>query len=109
MRISPRDVGHVVIGSEVILKVDTYNYSLYGGVPSKLSQVSASSYLDEQGNAYFKGYIELPQNYVGINPAANRITPGMTLIADIKTGEKTLMQYLTRPINNALDTAFRER
>jgi adhesin transport system membrane fusion protein len=65
--------------------------------------------MDEQGNAYFKGYIELPQNYVGSDPAANRITPGMTLIADIKTGEKTLMQYLTRPINNALKTSFRER
>ena len=45
--------------------------------------------MDEQGNAYFKGYIELPQNYVGSDPAANRITPGMTLVADIKTGEKT--------------------
>jgi adhesin transport system membrane fusion protein len=65
--------------------------------------------MDEQGNAYFKGYIELPQNYVGSDPAANRITPGMTLVADIKTGEKTLMQYLTRPINNALKTSFRER
>lgn len=109
VRISPRDVGHVEIGSDVVVKVDTYNYSLFGGIPSKLTQVSASSYLDDKGNTYFKGYIDLPQNYVGMDPAANRITPGMTLVADIKTGEKTLMQYLTRPINNALDTAFRER
>ena len=109
VRISPRDVGHVEIGSEVVLKVDTYNYSLFGGIASKLEQVSASSFLDEQGNAYFKGYIVLPQNFVGGDPAANRITPGMTLVADIKTGEKTLFQYLIRPINNALGTAFRER
>lgn len=109
VRISPRDVGHVEIGSEVNLKVDTYNYSLYGAIDATLTDVSASSFMDEQGNAYFKGYIELPQNYVGSDPAANRITPGMTLVADIKTGEKTLMQYLTRPINNALKTSFRER
>jgi len=109
VRISPRDVGHVEIGSEVNLKVDTYNYSLYGAIDATLTNVSASSFMDEQGNAYFKGYIELPQNYVGSDPAANRITPGMTLVADIKTGEKTLMQYLTRPINNALKTSFRER
>ena len=109
VRISPRDVGHVEIGSEVVLKVDTYNYSLFGGIASKLEQVSASSFLDEQGNAYFKGYIVLPKNFVGADPAANRIAPGMTLVADIKTGEKTLFQYLIRPINNALDTAFRER
>lgn len=109
VRISPRDVGHVEIGSEVNLKVDTYNYSLYGAIDAILTDVSASSFMDEQGNAYFKGYIELPQNYVGTDPAANRITPGMTLVADIKTGEKTLMQYLTRPIKNALNTSFRER
>lgn len=109
VRISPRDVGHVEIGSEVLLKVDTYNYSLYGGIPSQLTNVSASSYLDEQGNSYFKGYIELPQNFVGPDPAANRLTPGMTLVADIKTGEKSLMQYLLRPINNAINTSFRER
>jgi len=109
VRISPRDVGHVEIGSEVLLKVDTYNYSLYGGIPSQLTNVSASSFLDEQGNSYFKGYIELPQNFVGPDPAANRLTPGMTLVADIKTGEKSLMQYLLRPINNAINTSFRER
>jgi hypothetical protein len=33
----------------------------------------------------------------------------MTLVADIKTGEKTLMAYLTRAINNALNASFRER
>lgn len=109
VRISPRDVGHVLVGSPVQLKIDTYNYSLYGPIDATLSDVSASSYLDEQGDAYFKGYVNLPQNYVGGNASVNRVTPGMTLVADIKTGEKTLMQYLMRPINNALNTAFRER
>ena len=109
VRISPRDVGHVEVGSEVLLKVDTYNYSLYGGITTELTDVSASSFLDEQGNSYFKGYVNLPQNFVGVDPAANRLTPGMTLIADIKTGEKSLMAYLMRPINNAISTSFSER
>ncbi|MCP5381142.1 MAG: HlyD family type I secretion periplasmic adaptor subunit [Kordiimonadaceae bacterium] len=109
VRISPRDVGHVKIGSEVLLKVDTYNYSLYGGLSTKLTNVSASSFVDENGNAYFKGYIDLPQNYVGSDPSANRLTPGMTLVADIKTGEKSLLAYLMRPIRNAVSTSFRER
>lgn len=109
VRISPRDVGHVIIGSQVVLKVDTYNYSLYGGIASKLTQVSATSFLDDEGNAYFKGYIDLPINYIERNGQQYIVTPGMTLVADIKTGEKTLMQYLIRPINNALNTAFRER
>ncbi len=109
VRISPRDVGHVEIGSEVMIKVDTYNYTQYQGINAALTNVSASSFLDEQGDAYFKGYVDLPQNYVGSNPNANRVTSGMTVVADIKTGEKTLFEYLTRPIERAFKESFDER
>ncbi|WP_417317274.1 HlyD family type I secretion periplasmic adaptor subunit [Emcibacter sp.] len=109
VRISPRDIGHVDLGEEVLLKIDTYNFARFGGVKGTLNQVSASSFIDEEGQSYFKGVVVLPQDYVGSNPASNRITPGMTLVADIKTGDKTLLQYLVKPINNALTTSFRER
>ncbi len=109
VRISPRDIGHVSVGSKVLIKVDTYNYSRYGSIDSQLSYLSASSFIDETGKAYFKGFINLPQNYIGIDPESNRVTTGMTVVADIQTGHKTLLQYLTKPINNAINTAFRER
>ncbi len=109
VRISPRDIGHVRVGSEVLVKIDTYNFARYGSITGQLNQVSASSFMDEKGETYFKGLIELPQNYIGTDPNSNRITPGMTVVADIQTGKKTLLQYLVKPINNALDTSFRER
>ncbi|MCC3860329.1 HlyD family type I secretion periplasmic adaptor subunit [Pseudemcibacter aquimaris] len=109
VRISPRDVGHVTAGNEVTLKVDTYDYSVYGSIEAKLTTVSASSFIDEQGDSYFKGYIDLPRNYVGADTAANRITPGMTLVADIKTGEKSLFKYLMKPISRGIDNSFGER
>lgn len=109
VKISPRDIGHVNIGTEVLLKIDTYNFSRYGSIASNLSHVSASSFLDADGNTYFKGLVDLPNNYIGTDPKSNRITSGMTVVADIQTGKKTLLQYLVKPINNALDTSFRER
>jgi len=109
VRISPRDVGHVQVGEDVLVKVDTYNFARFGGISGTLNHVSASSFIDEQGENYFRGIVELPQNFIGPDPQSNRITAGMTVIADIKTGEKTLLQYLVKPINNALNTSFRER
>ncbi|MCK5424608.1 MAG: HlyD family type I secretion periplasmic adaptor subunit [Emcibacter sp.] len=109
VKISPRDIGHVSIGTKVLLKIDTYNYARYGSITSSLAQVSASSFMDEEGETYFKGLVELPYNYIGSDPKSNRITSGMTVVADIQTGRKTLLQYLVKPINNALDTSFRER
>lgn len=109
VKISPRDIGHVSVGTDVLIKLDTYNFARYGSLSGNLNHVSASSFMDEKGETYFKGLIELPQNFIGTDPASNRITSGMTVVADIQTGKKTLLQYLVKPINNALDTSFRER
>ncbi len=109
VRISPSDVGHAEIGSEVMVKVDTYNYTMYQGIDAHLTNVSASSFLDEQGEAYFKGYIELPKNYVERAGQQYVVTPGMTVVADIKTGEKTLFEYLMKPIQRAVTESFREQ
>ncbi len=109
VKISPRDIGHMEIGTEVLLKIDTYNFARYGSISGRLDHISASSFIDNEGVTYFQGLIKLPQNYIGIDPKSNRITSGMTVVADIQTGKKTLLQYLIKPINNALDTAFRER
>ena len=109
VRISPRDIGHVDLGTEVLVKIDTYNFARYGSITSSLDHISASSFMDEEGNSYFKGLVALPQNYIGTDPKSNRITSGMTVVADIRTGKKTLLQYLVKPINNALNTSFRER
>ena len=66
-------------------------------------------FLDENKKPYYKAFITLNQLYVGKNPDVNHITVGMTVQADIHTGEKTLMQYLIKPVYNAIKSSFRER
>lgn len=109
VRISPQDVGHVKVGKPALVKVETYDFARYGGIEGKVSHVSAASFLDEEGQPYFKGRVSLERNFVGPEQANYILTPGMTLVADIKTGEKSLMGYLVRPVYNALGPAFSER
>ena len=45
-------------------------------------------------NPHYKGIIALDQDYVGSNPDLNNVAPGMTVLADIHTGTKTLLEYL---------------
>ncbi|GER06385.1 HlyD family type I secretion periplasmic adaptor subunit [Iodidimonas muriae] len=108
-RISPRDIGHITVGQTVTVKVDTYDYTRFGGVTGTVKSVSATSFKDEDGNFYFKCLISLDKNYVGNDPRNNAITAGMTLVADIKTGEKSLLGYLWRPVQQSLSGAFTER
>lgn len=108
-KIKPRDVGHVRIGQPVTVKVTTYDFARFGGISGELRDVSASTFLDEQGEPYYKGIIELDRNFVGHDPSQNRVMPGMTVQADIKTGKKTLFEYLLKPVYSSVSTAFRER
>jgi membrane fusion protein, adhesin transport system len=109
VRVSPMDIGHVKVGKPVIVKVSTYDFARYGGIAGRVETVSASSFLDEEGKAYFRARVALERAYVGQAGAGRIVTPGMTIIADIKTGSKTLMAYMMRPVSNALDTGFTER
>ncbi len=108
-RISSRDVGHVRAGQPVTVKVATYDYARYGGVPGTLTGVSASTFVAEDGTPFYKGFVELDRGYVGGDPKHNHVLPGMTIHADIKTGSKTLLQYLLKPFYASVDESFHER
>ncbi|GAA0590688.1 HlyD family type I secretion periplasmic adaptor subunit [Caenispirillum bisanense] len=109
-KIATRDVGHVTAGQPVKIKVSSYDFVRYGSVAGRLEYVSATTYVDEQtGQPYYKGMVTMDRAYLGENPEENRILPGMTVQADVVTGEKTLLEYLLKPIYVSLAHAFRER
>ncbi|MCB2099573.1 MAG: HlyD family type I secretion periplasmic adaptor subunit [Rhodobacterales bacterium] len=108
-RINTRDVGHITVGQPVTVKVVTYDYARYGGISGVLEEISASTYVDEQGAPFYKGVVSLDRAYVGYDPEKNRLLPGMTVQADINTGTKTLLQYLLKPVYSSINAAFRER
>ena len=109
VKIMPGDIGHVAIGQSARVKVSTYDSSRLGGVEGTLEHVSASTFQEDRGDAYYKGVIELSQDYVGSDPSANPILPGMVVDADIVTGNRSLFRYLLKPIQRGLDSAFHER
>lgn len=108
IRISPQDRGHVDLGQKVQVKFSTYDFSRYGAVEGTLAHISATTFVGEGGERYYQGRILLDEDYVGGN-RHNRILPGMTVMSDVITGEKTILQYLLKPIHLSLQTAFRER
>jgi len=108
-KVATRDVGHLKIGQRVKVKVTTYDFARYGAVMGSLERVSASNFVDEKGQPYFKALVTLDQDYVGSVPGALPITPGMTVNAEIITGDKTLLQYMLKPIFSSMQTSFHER
>lgn len=106
-RVSPRDVGALEVGQPVKVKVTAFDFARYGSIEGRLEHISATTFLDDDGQPYYKARIALGQDWVG--RPGNRIMPGMVVQADITTGEKTLIQYLLKPIYIAASQAFTER
>lgn len=109
VRLDPRDIGHVEVGDPAVVRISTYDPMRFGTIPGKISTLSPSTFTSEQGDPFYKGVIMLAQNHVGRTGDRHLILPGMVVTADIVTGQKTLLEYLAKPIYRALDQAFGER
>lgn len=109
VKVSPSDIGHVRIGHPVIIKVTSYDFSRYGSIKGEITGLSATTFVTEKGQSFYKGIISLEKNYVGGDPEKNIILPGMIVNVDIITGKKSLLAYLLKPIHKAFNSAFGER
>ena len=110
MRVSPRDIGFIAVGQKVLIKVDAYDYSRFGAIKGSVIRVSPATFKDEAtGQPYFKATIQPESEFVGDAAKGRRIKVGMTAEADITTGEKTIFQYLLKPVYTTVDTALTER
>ncbi len=109
VQIAARDIGFVKVGQPVNLRVTSFDYARYGIGKGFLKRISASSVVGPDGRPFYKGLVELTNQYVGNVPANHPMQPGMTVEAEILTGQKTLLQYLTKPVIDVLSMSFYER
>jgi len=113
-RVTPSDVGSLKLGLPVTVRVDAFDYSIYGTLKGSLTHISPDT-LSEQGsrgetNVFYRIQVRLDSDQ-SHNPRAQDIVikSGMTTSLDIRTGERTVMQYLIKPIFKAFQGAMTER
>lgn len=116
--ISPRDVAFIRTGQDALIKVSAYDYNIYGGLDGKVVLISPDTLQDDRrpselklnpDQAYYRVLVETDGSYItDKNGKRLDISPGMTATVDIKTGEKTIFQYLIKPITR-MKQAFQER
>jgi HlyD family secretion protein/adhesin transport system membrane fusion protein len=109
VKISPRDIGFVKIGQEVWTKVTAYDFARYGIVPGHLKGYSATTYQDPDGQLYFRGVVALTRTHVNEKTGQHPLLPGMVVQADVKLGDRSVLEYLFTPIYASLRSAFHER
>ena len=113
-RVTPSDVGSLKLDLPVTVRVDAFDYSIYGTLKGRLTHISPDT-LSEQGsrgetNVFYRIQVRLDADQ-SHNPRAQDIgiKSGMTTSLDIRTGERTVLQYLIKPIFKAFQGAMTER
>ncbi|MEO5759608.1 MAG: HlyD family type I secretion periplasmic adaptor subunit [Mesorhizobium sp.] len=109
-RVSPRDVAFIRPDQDALIKVTAYDFSIFGGIEGKVSNITADSLVDQKtGEPYYQVRVATEKSTLQRDGKAYSIIPGMICSVDIKTGRKTILSYLLKPINKARQEAMSER
>ncbi|MNX47298.1 Type I secretion system membrane fusion protein PrsE [compost metagenome] len=110
-RISPRDIAFMRPGQEAQIKITAYDYAVYGGLKGRVVTIAPDTQRDEVKPEIVYYPVLVRTDSDALTDKAGRrmpIVPGMVTTADIRTGRKTVWDYLTKPLNKARE-AMRER
>lgn len=104
-----KDIGFVGAGQRAEIKLETFLFTRYGTVPATVQRVTADAVNDEQRGAIFPARLQLARNRISVDGKQIRISPGMNVTAEIKTGQRRVIEYLLSPIQRAGGESLRER
>ncbi len=109
-RIVPKDIANVRIGQDATIKLSAYDYTIYGSLQGKVHFVSADTFKDERkpdGDPHYKVTLRVDLSHLSARQQSLEIRPGMQATVELHTGEKTILQYLLKPLYKSRE-ALRE-
>lgn len=112
-KVKPADMAHIRSGLVAKVKLDAYDYSIFGAMNGSVSYVSADA-LSEDSKAgpitYYRVKINIGENEYRGKAASNiEVRPGMTATVDIKTGNRSVLSFLLKPVVKTLSESLGER
>ncbi len=107
--IENKDIGFVKVGQAAEIKFEAFNFTRYGTVPATVVGVSADAVVDEQRKAMFHTVLKLHTSHMLVDGPEMRLSQGLNLTAEVKTGHQRLIEYLLSPVSQQLLQSGRER
>ncbi len=122
-----KDVGFVNLGQEAEIKLETFPYTRYGTVTAKVTTITADAVMQTpqaaqqqggekegqqappSGGAVFPATLTLSRNTIDVDGKQIRLAPGMNVTAEIKTGQRRVIEYLLSPVQSYAKESLRER
>ena len=107
--IDNKDIGFVNAGQLATIKLETFPYTRYGTVDATVSSVTADAVADEKRGAIFPATLKFSQDSMAVDGKRIHLSPGMNITAEIKTGQRQVIDYLLSPVQKTVGESLRER
>jgi hemolysin D len=103
------DIGFVKPGQRATVKIESFPYTRYGFIEGTVETVSHDAAQDEKLGLVFPARIRLDRTTLSIDGEDVRLTPGMNVTVEAKTGTRRVIDYLLSPLEVHVTEAGRER
>ena len=107
--VSNQDIGFLRRNQLAAVKIDTFDFTRYGWIEGKLLNISSDAIDDKDLGLVYKAVIELSTNHLIIDGQTIKLESGMSVSAEVKTGQRTVLSYLLSPMMEALDDVGKQR
>lgn len=104
-----KDIGFVNAGQQAEVKVETFLFTKYGTLPGKVTQVSSDAIQDEKLGLVYSTRVKLAKDTLQVENKTVRLTPGMAVTVEVKTGTRRVIEYFLSPLMQYGQESFRER
>jgi adhesin transport system membrane fusion protein len=108
-KVSPADIGFIRLKQEALVKLTTYDSSVFGALKGFIAVIGSDSITEEKGEQYYLIKIELQKNYLAKGDTRLQIMPGMVAQVDVITGKRTVFEYIFSPFTKMMQESFREK
>ncbi len=101
-RVKPKDIGFVRRGQTAKVKVSAFDFAIYGGLNGTVETVSADTITDKKGQSYYLVKVHVDKAYFDVRNERLNVIPGMQATVDISVAERTVLEYIMKPLLRAL-------
>jgi adhesin transport system membrane fusion protein len=108
-KVNPADIGLLRLNLPIQIRVDAFDYTIYGGLTGSLTYISSDTLVEQQpsgqSSSSYRVQVRLDPKQVNPKLLVTDLKPGMTVGLDIMTGKRSVLSYVIKPITRAFQGA----
>lgn len=114
VKINPSDIANMSVGLPAKVRLDAYDSSIYGSLAGEVTYISPDTLTESgpqgQQSTYYRAHIKVSENELSnVKNKDIKLLLGLSAAADIRTGSRSVMTYLLKPINKSFTGALTEK